>query len=75
MTAKVIYLNVWHNGNLYQIDDEEMRRRRKMQERMEIFNAEIAYNSRGFSYYQKFIYKESSHNNLRKSWPGLIKSE
>jgi hypothetical protein len=72
MRGQVIYLNIWHNGGIYQVDDEELRRRRKLQDRMDIFQAEIDYQSREYNEFQKMIYKEQSHNNLRASWQLVI---
>lgn len=68
MTARVIFLTIWVNEKVYQISEGELRERLKLQGYLENYRAEIEYQSRSLNEYQKAIFKENSHNNLRASW-------
>ena len=67
MTAQVIFLNT-----LYAPSDTENKRLENLQKELQIYHAEIAYISREWNNFQKFIYKEQSHHTIRRSWK-LIK--
>lgn len=38
------------------------------QEQLTLYHAELAFKSRDFTKFQKFIFKEQSHNRVRKIW-------
>lgn len=69
MTAQVIFLNTF-----YYPDEEEQFRLDELQDMMEIYQAEIEYNARDFNEFQKWIYREKSHHNLRRKLK-LIKAK
>jgi hypothetical protein len=62
-TGQVVFLNT-----LYYPTHEEFLRLEYIQEQMELYHAELALQSRELNDYQKFVFKQSSHNNIRKSW-------
>ena len=70
MTAQVIFINTF-----YYPDEEERRRLKKLQDALEIFQAEIEYQSMNFTDFQKFIFKEASHNNMKQKWVLVKRSE
>lgn len=60
MTAKVIYLNIYHFGKLYEIDDEEKRRREILQIHLRKYLATVAH--------ENWIVQDAAHDKLRDSW-------
>jgi len=63
MTAQVVFLN-----QPFSPSEEEKRRLENLQKQLQIYHAEIAYVSREYNDFQKFIYKEQSHHTIRRSW-------
>lgn len=63
MSAQIIYLN-----QLYWPDPEEQKRLDWLQGQFELYHAEMDYLSRDLNPFQQKIFKESSHNNIRKQW-------
>jgi hypothetical protein len=62
MSAQVKFFPIKFSQN-----DDELKRLSKLQEEIELYHAEIAYQSHGLSFFQKVIFKESSHNNVRRN--------
>lgn len=63
MTARVIFLN-----HAYYPTPEEMNRLDFIQEQLELYHAELYFLSRDWDQYKQIVFKESSHQNVRKSW-------
>ena len=63
MTAQVIFLNT-----NYFPDQEEMRRLDQIQEKLEMAHAELAYATRSFSQFDKYLSKQRYHNGFRSKW-------
>jgi len=63
MTAQVIFLN-----RFYWPNQEEQARLDFLQESFRLYQAELAMMERGFTPYQRFIFRETSHNKIRASW-------
>jgi hypothetical protein len=63
MTAQVIFINTF-----YYPTEIERARLGTIQESMELYHAEIAYLTRDLNDWQRYIFKQSSHNNIRKTW-------
>lgn len=69
MTAQVIFFPVKFSQS-----EENLRRLKYYQENLEIYHAELAYKTRGWTNWERMIYKTQSHQNIRSTWK-LIKSE
>jgi hypothetical protein len=63
MTAQVIFLN-----QFYYPTEIERARLDQIQERMELYQAELDYLTRDFSPFNRYIFKQSSYNNIRQTW-------
>ena len=63
MTAQVIFLNT-----NYFPDQEEMRRLDQIQEKLEIAHAELAYATRNYAKFDKYLAKQRYHNGFRSKW-------
>ncbi len=68
MTAQVIFIGK------YLPNEEEMKRREFIQEQLTLYHAELAFKMREFTRFQQVVFKEQSHNNVRKTWE-LIKTK
>lgn len=69
MTAQVLFMN-----SFYVPDDETRKKLEFYQEQLSLYHCEVAFKSREMSAGEKYLFKETSHNNVRKSWR-LILSE
>jgi hypothetical protein len=69
MSGRVIFF-----PTTFRPDHETMKTLNYFQKEFELYHAELAYLSRDWDKWQKMIYKERSHNNVRKSWK-IIKGE
>ena len=63
MTARVMFINT-----LYYPGPEERARLDFIQEQLELYHAELAFVTRSWESYKGKVYKESSHQNIRKKW-------
>jgi hypothetical protein len=63
MTAQVIFLNT-----MYFPDMEEMKRLDAIQEKLELAHAELAYATRNYSSFDKYLSKQRYHNGFRSKW-------
>lgn len=66
MSAEIIYLNIYHHGKLYEISDEEKRRREFLQVELRKFLGQVAH--------ENWLVQEAAHDRLRDMWR-LIKTE
>jgi hypothetical protein len=63
MTAQVVFIS-----NFYYPTEIERVRLEWLQEQMDLYQAELEMLSRDFTEFQKFVFKETSYNKLRKTW-------
>jgi hypothetical protein len=63
MTAQVIFLS-----NFYYPDEQKRAELEFYQEQMDLYQAELEMLSRDFNEFQKYVFKQNSHNNIRRSW-------
>lgn len=68
MTAQVIFLS-----NFYYPSEEERAKLEFFQEQMTLYQAELEMLSRDFNEYQKYVFKQNSHNNIRRSWRLILR--
>lgn len=60
MSAKIIYLNIYHHNKLYEIDDEEKRRREMLQIHLRKYLATVAH--------ENWVVQNAAHEKLRDTW-------
>lgn len=63
MTAQVVYIN-----HFYYPTEEERVRLAWLQDQMDLYQAEMDMLSRDFSEHHQYVFKQSSYNNIRKTW-------
>lgn len=69
MTAQVLFLNT-----AYVPEDEKKKYLEFVQGELELYQVELRFQSREWTRFQQVVFREQSHNNVRRSWR-LIRSE